>query len=325
MQFGPRRWRVRGLKKNLSPEQLKVNILASNEDNGLFFVDTLEMYAARQRAAFLKQASAEMGIDEAIVRADLGRVLVELERLQEEQIKEALTPKEQTFSMTEAEREEALELLRDPQLLDRVARDIGRCGVVGEEVNKVVGYLAATSRKLEAPLGVVIQSSSAAGKTSLMDGVLALMPEEHLVQYSAMTGQSLFYLGEADLKNKVLAIVEEAGAQRASYALKLLQSEGELTIASTGKDPVTGKLVTMSYRVEGPVTLIMTTTAIEIDEELMNRCIVLTVDEGREQTRAIHELQRAAQTLDGLLARQDRERIRRVHRNAQRLIHLSSS
>ena len=305
MQFGPRRWRVRGLKKNLSPEQLKVNILASNEDNGLFFVDTLEMYAARQRAAFLKQASIEMGIDEAIVRADLGRVLVELERLQEEQIKEALTPKEQTFSMTEAEREEALELLRDPQLLDRVARDIGRCGVVGEETNKVVGYLAATSRKLEGPLGVVIQSSSAAGKTSLMDGVLALMPEEHLVQYSAMTGQSLFYLGETDLKNKVLAIVEEAGAQRASYALKLLQSEGELTIASTGKDPVTGKLVTMSYRVEGPVTLIMTTTAIEIDEELMNRCIVLTVDEGREQTRAIHELQRAAQTLDGLLARQD--------------------
>ena len=320
MQFGSRRWRVRGLKKNLSPEQLKVNILVSNEDNGLFFVDTLEMYAARQRAAFLKQASAEMGIDEAIVRADLGRVLVELERLQEEQIKEALTPKEQTVSMSEVEREEALELLRDPQLLERVARDIGRCGVVGEEVNKVVGYLAATSRKLEAPLGVVIQSSSAAGKTSFMDGVLALMPEEHLVQYSAMTGQSLFYLGEADLKNKVLAIVEEAGAQRASYALKLLQSEGELTIASTGKDPVTGKLVTMSYRVEGPVTLIMTTTAIEIDEELMNRCIVLTVDEGREQTRAIHELQRAAQTLDGLLARQDRERIRRVHRNAQRLI-----
>ena len=83
---------------------------------------------------------------------------------------------------------------------------------------------------------------------------------------------------------------------------------------------MTGKLVTMSYRVEGPVTLIMTTTAIEIDEELMNRCIVLTVDEGREQTRAIHELQRTAQTLDGLLARQDRERIRRVHRNAQRLI-----
>ena len=84
-----------------------------------------------------------------------------------------------------------------------------------------------------------------------MDAVLALMPEEERVQYSAMTGQSLFYMGETNLKHKILAIVEEEGAERASYALKLLQSEGELTIASTGKDPATGQLVTQEYRVEG--------------------------------------------------------------------------
>jgi hypothetical protein len=54
--------------------------------------------------------------------------------------------------------------------------------------------------------------------------------------------------------------------------------------------------------------IFLTTTAIEIDEELMNRCVVLTVDEEREQTRAIHRLQRERQTLEGLLARVDRER-----------------
>jgi hypothetical protein len=47
-------------------------------------------------------------------------------------------------------------------------------------------------------------------------------------------------MSEQDLRHKVLALVEEEGAERASYALKLLQSEGELTIASTGKDPQTG-------------------------------------------------------------------------------------
>jgi len=73
-----------------------------------------------------------------------------------------------------------------------------------------------------------------------MDAVLSLMPEEQRVQYSAMTGQSLFYMGEMELKNKILAVVEEEGAQRAAYALKLLQSEGALSIASTGKDPATG-------------------------------------------------------------------------------------
>ena len=136
-----------------------------------------------------------------------------------------------------------------------------------------------------------------------MDMILAFVPEEHRIQYSAMTGQSLFYMGETDLKHKVLAIVEEEGASRAAYALKLLQSEGVLTIASTGKDPATGKLVTQQYRVEGPVMMFLTTTAIDIDEELLNRCLVLTVNEDREQTQAIHRLQRERQTIEGLLAR----------------------
>ncbi|MEO8659382.1 MAG: hypothetical protein ABI693_12990 [Bryobacteraceae bacterium] len=153
-----------------------------------------------------------------------------------------------------------------------------------------------------------------------MEAVLALMPEEQRVQYSAMTGQSLFYMGETDLKNKILAIVEEEGAQRASYALKLLQSEGSLTIASTGKDPATGKLVTHQYRVIGPVMIFLTTTAIEIDEELLNRCLVLTVGEDREQTRAIHRIQRTAQTLAGLLAKRGRQDIVALQRNAQRLL-----
>src|SRR5256884_795432 len=191
---------------------------------------------------------------------------------------------------------------------------------VGEETNKLVSYLAVTSRLLESPLAILVQSSSAAGKSALMEAVLAMLPEEQRVQYSAMTGQSLFYMGETDLKNKVLAIVEEEGALRAAYALKLLQSEGVLTIASTGKDATTGRLITHQYRVEGPVMLFLTTTAIDLDEELLNRCLVLTVDEDRKQTRAIHKKQREAQTLEGLLAKQEREAVLKVHQNAQRLL-----
>ena len=67
--------------------------------------------------------------------------------------------------------------------------------------------------------------------------------------------------------------------------------------------------------------IFLTTTAIDIDEELLNRCLVLTVDEDREQTRAIHRIQREAQTLEGLLARQRARRTScKLHRNAQRLL-----
>jgi hypothetical protein len=183
-----------------------------------------------------------------------------------------------------------------------------------------MGYLAAVSRKLDQPLAVIIQSSSSAGKTSLMDGILSFVPPEDVVKFSAMTGQSLYYMDEKGLKHKILAIVEEEGAERASYALKLLQSEGELQIASTGKDVSSGRLVTQTYRVEGPVMIFLTTTAIKIDEELLNRCLVLTVDEDREQTKAIHRLQRQRETLEGQLAAQNHEKTQTLHRNAQRLL-----
>jgi len=295
-----------------------LNVLVSREEK--FHVDTLDLYSSRQRVAFAKQAGEELGIKEEVVGHDLGRVLLRLEELQREQLQRTLEAKPQEVPLSAEEKAAAFELLRDPKLLDRILTDFERCGVVGEETNKLTSYLAVVSRLLEAPLAILVQSSSAAGKSALMEAVLALLPEEQQVQYSAMTGQSLFYMGESDLKHKVLAIVEEEGALRAAYALKLLQSEGVLTIASTGKDATTGRLVTHQYRVEGPVMLFLTTTAIDLDEELMNRCLVLTVNEDRKQTQAIHKKQREAQTIEGLLARQDREEILRVHRNAQRLL-----
>jgi len=316
--LGDRRYRIRGLGKNLSYSILRVNLLASRGDG--FHVDTLDLYAARQRAVFIKQAAIEMAVTEDAVKHDLHHVLRKLEELQDRQIQTTLTPKQPEVSITAEDRAAALDLLQDPRLLDRILADFERCGVVGEETNKLVGYIAAVSRSLEAPLAVMLQSSSAAGKSSLMESILAFVPEEHRVEYSAMTGQSLFYMGEQDLKHKVLAIVEEEGASRAAYALKLLQSEGALSIASTGKDPATGRLVTHQYRVEGPVMIFLTTTAIDLDEELLNRCLVLTVNEDREQTQAIHRLQREQQTLEGLLAREERAAVLKVHRNAQRLL-----
>jgi DNA primase catalytic core len=314
--FGPRRYRLRGLAKQHPPDSLRLNVLLGVGE--AFHVDTFDLYSAKARVAFVLAAAAECSVDVDAVKRDVGQLLLQVEALLDKRREEARGPKAPT--LTEEQRAAALELLRTPDLLTRVLEDFGRCGVVGEETNKLVGYLAAVSRKLDEPLAVLIQSSSAAGKSSLMEAVLAFVPEEEKTKYSAMTGQSLFYMGDVSLRHKVLAVVEEEGATRASYALKLLQSEGELTIASTGKDPHTGRLVTHEYRVEGPTQLFLTTTATDIDEELLNRCLVLTVDEERGQTSAIHERQRHKRTLEGRLEKKEKEATLKLHQNAQRLL-----
>ncbi len=322
--LGDRRYRIRGLDKNQNYAQLKINLLVSRPAfdgaGEAVHVDTLDCYQSRPRSVFIKQAAIELGLKEDIIKHDLGKILLKLESLQEQRLKSLQEPKTKTISLSDEENQTALALLKSPDLLKRIQDDFRQCGIVGEDTNTLTGYLACVSRKLDKPLAILIQSTSAAGKSALMDAVLNLMPEEERIQYSAMTGQSLFYLGETDLKHKILGIAEEEGVSEASYALKLLQSQGELTIATTGKDPQSGKMVTQEYHVEGPVMIFLTTTAIELDEELLNRCLVLTVNETREQTAAIQHQQRFEDTLEGLLANQTKENILKLHRNAQRLL-----
>lgn len=314
----PRSFRVRGWDKPLNPEVLKVNLRAFQEDR--FHVDTLDLYQAKARTAFIRQASAELGCSEDALKRDLGKVLRKVEQVQGDILATTLQPKDARPVMSDQEKAEALAWLKAPSLMARILQDFQTLGVVGEESNKLTAYLAGVSRLLDRPLAMLIQSASAAGKTSLMDAVLNLMPAEDLIRYSAMSSQSLFYMGNRNLRNKVLAIAEEEGMKQASYALKLLQSEGKVSMASTGKDAATGMLTAHEYTVEGPVSLFLTTTGIDLDEELLNRCLVLTVNETREQTRAIHGVQRQRETLEGLLERSSRAQVVDLHRNVQRLL-----
>jgi len=317
LELDGREYRIGGLEKTLGTEALKIALRVKVGER--FHLDTIDLAKDAERRRFVERAAEETGLTPELLRRDLGRVLLAVEQAQAELARpaETIAP---VVVLTDAERAEALGWLTAPDLVARLRAAFHTAGIVGEDNNVLVAYLACVSRKLERPLAIIVQSPSAAGKTTLMDAVLAFFPEEERIKYSAMTGQSLYYLGETNLKHKILAIVEEAGAEKAAYALKLLQSEGELTIASTGKDPQTGRMETQEYHVEGPVMIMLTTTAIDLDEELQNRCLTLAVDDSPEQTARIHALQRERRTLAGLVAKTQRAELLRVLKNAQRLL-----
>ncbi len=316
LEAGPRRYRVRGIGTTPSPGALRVNVMVSSGER--FHVDVLDLYAARQRHAYVTAAAKELYADEEELKAELGQVTLATEEARDAAAAVAAAPAVPELSA--AEREAALSLLTDPLLAERVGDAFRAVGLVGESDAALVLWLVLTSRLAERPLGAVVQSSSAAGKSTLAEAALCLVPDERKVAFSAMTGQALYYLGDSDLSHKVLAIAEEEGAARAGYALKLLVSEGHLSIAAAGKDPDSGRLVTTTYEVKGPVALVMTTTAAELEEELANRLLVLAVDEGRRQTAAVQAAQRLGETLAGLAARQEREATIALHTNAQRLL-----
>lgn len=300
------------------PGKVRATVKAVTRDRLKFHIDTVDLYQARSRKTFAADAARLYGADADAIGLDLNRLIEAAEKhLAADETGPAARPGP-TVS-PEAEKE-ARTFGRRPDLLDAVARDVERCGYVGERSNVLAAYLTMTSRKMLDPLALLILSGSGAGKSALQNTVLSLCPEEDLVKVTSLTERALFYKDEQSLKHKVLALEEVAGGEDASYAIRSLISQGELVIESTVKDPATGRMTTMQNKVYGPTAVFETTTNPNVDPETRSRFMLATIDESREQTRKILDAQRKARTVEGLRLRLQRDAVREKHRVFQRLL-----
>jgi len=312
--YGNRQYQVKGIQRG--DTQLKATIKVSVDVSSTkpFELTTIDLYSSRSRHWFAKLCADLFAEPEALIKEDLARLLELAEAWQPEK------KEEKTAEISSEDKALALAFLKGQDLFAELLQDFTTLGVTGEEINKLVGYLAATSRKLAKPLSVFIQSRSAAGKSTLQDAILALIPEEDFEKYTRMSDQALFYKEEDSLAHKILAIEEAEGMGGAAYSIRNLQSAKEISVAVTGKDPGTGKMKTDTYKVKGPVCVMITTTATEIDQETASRFIFLTIDESTAMTSAIHDIQREAETLEGLIREKKQDIVTRKHHAAQRLL-----
>ena len=312
--YAKRQYQVKGIQRGNT--QLKATIKVSEENTKStkpFELTTIDLYSSRSRHWFAKLCADLLQEPEALIKEDLTKLL---------QLVEEWKPHKKEEQQTEISKEDrklALSFLENANIFTELLTDFDTLGVTGEEINKLVGYLAATSRKLADPLSALIQSRSAAGKSTLQDAILSLIPDEDYIKYTRVTDQALFYKEEDSLVNKILAIEEAEGMGGAAYSIRNIQSAKKITVAATGKDQ-NGRMKTEEYTVKGPVCVMITTTATEIDQETASRFIFLTIDESSSMTKAIHQMQREAETLEGLVREKKQESITKKHHAAQRML-----
>jgi DNA primase len=311
--FSTRRYELRGIQK--ASRRLRAAVRAERQSR--LHVDTVDLYSARARRSLSLDLCRFFEESKDVIDADMDRLIRLCERWAEQRPEFDDTKPQK---MTDRDITEARAFGTSPALLDEILTDYRNCGLVGEESNKLLSYLAAISRKMADPISVLILSSSGAGKSALQDATLKFCPPEDVVKLTSMTGKALFYKGRKSLKHKILALEEESGAEGASYPLRALISAGELIIETTVKDLGSGQLTTVQNRVEGPTSVFITTTSPNTDPETRSRFFVTSVDESREQTRRILDFQRSRRTLRGHSSHVAQEVTVRKHRNFQRLL-----
>jgi DNA primase catalytic core len=283
-----------------------------------FHVDTLDLYASRSRTEFSKRAAKALGVGVDDIEQALLAILVEAEKCIEED--EGKPDVSAVPKLSDSEKRKALAFLKRPDLLEQIRRDIATLGFVGEETNKLLLYLVAVSRKLADPLSAVILSQSGAGKSGITEVIERLIPPEDVVLVTRLTPQSLYYIEDGFLDQKLVIVEERQGSVEADYSIRVLQSRKKLIAAAPVKDPQTGTMKTKIFTVEARAAFIEATTASSVNHENATRCFELSMDESVAQTQRIHERQRLMKTERGLRLREEAAQIAQLHWNAQRLL-----
>lgn len=312
-KYGELIYQAKGLK-GASTTSLKIILKLIHKDG--YFTDRVDLHSARGRKSFANQAADRLNLQSAQVEEHLENLMEELETVTGSQLPVASNKEE----MNEKEKEEALALLKDPNLLDRMAQDLDKLGYVGEAINKKILYLVSTSRLLDKPISAIVRSGSGAGKSALIEQILSLMPEEDVLFFSRITPQSLFYMGKEALDRKILAIDEREGSQEADYSIRTLQSRGKLTLAASQKDPKTGEWKTFVHEFAARTPYMESSTKEKINEENLNRSFELYLDESPEQTKRVQEAQKKMAARIDQMSDHQKSKLKVLYQNAQRLL-----
>jgi hypothetical protein len=316
LNCGQRTYTIIGLEKQ--GRNLKCTIRA--EKAGRFHADSINLYSSKDRRQLAQDLVLAFNEIPETIQGDVNRIMKACER-------EQTNPSHldgsfhSPSSLTSTEMQEAENFGKSEDLLKEILKDFELCGLVGEETNKLVCYLAMTTRKMPKPLNVMIISSSGAGKSALQDATLAFCPTSELIKLTSLSAKALFYLEENALVNKVMALEEQKGAESATYAIRTLISSDVLVTQTTIRDNTTGKLTTQENKVDaGRTSVFCTTTNPNIDAETRSRFVVTGITESRELTRAILESQRKNHTLAGLETHIIKDAVIKKHHAFQKLL-----
>jgi hypothetical protein len=176
---------------------------------------------------------------------------------------------------------------RELRILDLFANEIAAAGLAGERRLAKLMYLVVTSRLLDRVVSIAVKGPSSAGKSVVVECVLAYFPPAAYYALSAMSEHALVYDREP-LQHRILVIYEAAGlaGDLATYMVRSLLSEGRVRYVTVEKVKGGGLQPRLIDR-EGPTGLIVTTTEVKLHPENETRLLSLTVTDTADQTKAV--------------------------------------
>ena len=282
----------------------------------------IDLYDTKQVEKTIQEANEYLQLHKSTLEKDIYTLTELLDTYRETLISIDLqsTTENETpiYQLTTLEKNKALELANDKNLIEKIKEKLTHTGIVGEEENKTFLFVIAVSHIQENPLNALIQGSSGSGKTNLLKGIYKIIPDENKKIYSRCSEKMLYNVPKYYFKNKLICFEDVDGlGEEAEYAWRELVSNGELISGVSYKDEK-GNIGIKELTVYGPITSIACTTHGAIYADNMSRLFLIAIDESKEQTKKINEYQ--AKEAAGLIHKQEQKNNQNELKNFVRLL-----
>jgi len=278
----------------------------------------LDLYEFNQVEKTCKTVAEKLGLRKDLIEKDLSQLTELLEFYREKQQHNKSQNNQKTVTVPTASATKCIEFLKSENLIQKFNKLIGKCGIVGEENNRILLFVIASSYKMQDTLHALIQGSSGSGKTRLLKIISDLMPTEDVKKYTRVTDNSFYNQDEYFFVNKLVCFEDLDGLkEEALLAVRELQSNEILRTSTSLKDK-NGSITGGERIVRGPIASLSCTTKGETYEDNISRSFLIAVDESRKQTLKVIEYQNNVSA--GLVNKDEAKKIKIFVQNCIRLL-----
>ncbi|AMO20673.1 CHC2 zinc finger domain-containing protein [Flavobacterium columnare] len=250
----------------------------------------LNLYNDDQVEKVIRKVAEKLELGTRIINEAVQKLIVQLENYRQNATKkEKVAVRYPLRLLTDADIQEALEWLKDPNLKEKLIQILEQTGLVGEGKNGLFLYLILLSHKMKKTLHAVVQGTSGSGKSHLVSGVADCMYDQNKIKrFTRVTDKSFYNYGEFDLVNTGIILEDYDGlSEEAELAWRELQSNEKLSSSVSQKNEQTGDIKTGEKYVFGPIASLVTTTKFRMYEDNESRVFIIAIDESDAQTERV--------------------------------------
>jgi len=297
-------------------QHLKVNIKA--EHQGKIWTDNCDLCSAKSRCGFAVNLASRFDLEDVVIENNLNLILSYFEKKRD--LRFAAAGEVKKVVLSEPERQLGMELLTDANVFDTILTHAKKLGYAGQEENVLILFIVGISRFQKEPLSIYLTGESSSGKTAIVRLLEKMTIEEDIWKANSISPEVLYYVEEKKYKGKIFIMGESTHDEKVEGIVRQMQSDGEIAKLVTQKNEQSGTMNAEYIQKKVQMSFIITTTKVGINPENLSRCLVLTLDEDKQQIAEAQAMIGLKHAFEKENARLDEERIIKQHYAAQYLL-----